>query len=311
MSIRYSAPAKIILSGEHASVYGKPTLISALNLRLTISLIQKSKTKPDKIISHIANVVKKYLYTQKIPFDNKSYQSDITSHIPSGRNLGSSAALSVASTAAFLHFYTGSEFKRDIINLLAYEVEKKFHGNPSGGDNSTSCYGGLVYFRKEFEFLKSFSPLDFKIPQSFTKRLFIIDSGKPLETTKEMVVNIVGNKYKKETKKIEDIFNNIEKITKRMTVSIATSDINVFRAAIEESHKCLVEIGVVSKKTQILLAKLRPYGVGKVTGAGGVKDGSGNILFFADHTDDMKNYLQAKSISFFSFEQDYKGVVKI
>jgi len=36
--ITFSAPAKIHLLGEHAVVYGKPAIISATNLRLTLTL---------------------------------------------------------------------------------------------------------------------------------------------------------------------------------------------------------------------------------------------------------------------------------
>ena len=31
------------------------------------------------------------------------------------------------------------------LNLLAFECDKVFNGNPSGGDNTTVIYGGFIY----------------------------------------------------------------------------------------------------------------------------------------------------------------------
>ena len=276
MKVSYSAPAKIILSGEHASVYGKPTLIVSLDLRLTVAIIKKTVTQKDKIMTRISGIVIGYLKKNKIRHKIYNYGFDIISEIPVGSNLGSSAALSVASVAAFLEFYTGKAFEKETVNTLAYEVEKLFHGTPSGGDNSASCFGGLVYFRKEFDFLKSIAKLPIKFPKSFTKHLFIIDSGKPKETTRKMVIK-VRDLYKKNPKKLQKTLNSIEEITKNMVVSIKNEDMELFKTCIQSNLRELKKLGVVSKKARVLLSKLSNYGVGKVTGAGGYKDGSRNV----------------------------------
>ena len=155
MKISYSAPGKVILSGEHVVVYGKPALVSAINLRLKFivtNLVRSSKNdKDDKEIFFINKEIKNYLINQKINFTDRPFNYKIESEIPIGRGLGSSAALSAAAVAAFLEFYSGREFNKEVINSLAFKIEKHFHQNPSGVDNSASCFGGLILYQNMFQ----------------------------------------------------------------------------------------------------------------------------------------------------------------
>src|SRR3989338_7108872 len=224
MKISYSAPAKVILSGEHAVVYGKPALVSAINLRLIFTISSRSSKdgRLDKEILFISKEVKKYIINQKINFVDKPFSFEIDSKIPIGRGLGSSAALSVAAVAAFLDFYSGKQFEKKIINNLAYQIEKYFHQNPSGVDNSSACFGGLIFYKKKVGLNK----LDFKIPKNFEDKLFLIDSGKPKETTGEMVDFVRTSVNKK-------ILNKIEKTVNKIVISIKNEDKVLFK-------KCLV-----------------------------------------------------------------------
>lgn len=307
MTIAYSAPAKLILSGEHSVVYGKPALISALNLRLTVTVREAQKTNLDNNLQVILRNVQEWLSSNNEPHEKKNVAIHISSDIPSRQNLGSSAALSVATSAALLHFLTGRAFPKEIINKVAYQSEKHFHGNPSGGDNSASCYGGFIYYRKEFEFLKTISSLSVKIPRPIMNRLFIIDSGKSSEPTAEMVAK-VGTFYNDHPKKAETIMSEIEKVTKRMVIAIVKEDPNMFAQAVQDNERHLEDIGVVSEKTKNLLKTLSPYGVGKVTGGGGFKSGSGNLLFFAQNPDEAIQYFTKEKIKVIKFIQDFAGV---
>src|SRR3989339_43074 len=301
MKISYSAPGKVILSGEHAVVYGKPALVSAINLRLKFSITNLAPTRQDgnssKEINFISQKVKGYLNKQKIKFIDKSFDYKIDSEIPIGRGLGSSAALSVTSVAAFLEFYTGQKFEKNIINELAYEIEKYFHSNPSGVDNSASCFGGLILFQKNVG-LKN---LGYNIPKNIEDSLFLIDSGKPTETTGEMVSLV-------RTKNVAKELDKIESVTKKFEQSIKEENIFLLKDCLYKNEKLLEKLEIVSEKTKKLLSKLSKFGTGKITGAGGRKEGSGFILFYAEDKEKLVEYLNEKKFKYYKFEPDNKGI---
>lgn len=305
--ITYSAPAKVIISGEHAVVFGKPALVSAIDLRLKFSIWETEIQKKDSNIQLIIDVVQKYLTKEKIKFINKCFNFKISSEIPIGRGLGSSAAFCVAGVAAILYFYAEKNFSPKIINQLAYQCEKHFHKNPSGVDPSTVCYGGLIYYRKEFEFLKSISRLNMIIPKVIEDNLYLIDTGKPQENTGEMVAK-VGALYNKEPNNIESILNQIEKVTRKITIGLMKKDLVLFQESIKTNQVLLRKIGVVSNKTKIILSQISRFGFGKITGAGGYKVGSGFLLFFAQDKGNLEKYCQKNKLQYYKFKQSEKGL---
>jgi len=183
--VEVSAPGKIILSGEHAVVYGKPAILAAINRRLFVSFRQSSKneiitSESPKLAEFARDFVLKTFGKAK-----EKLRIEISSEIPIGCGMGSSAALAVATTAG-LFKYLNKPFNKEKINEIAYEIEKKQHGNPSGGDNTISTYGGFLWYRKETEFLKLFEKLKFvRLPE-----FVLINTGRPMETTGEMVLGV-------------------------------------------------------------------------------------------------------------------------
>ena len=311
MEVSYSAPAKVIFSGEHSVVYGKPALVSTLNLRLTFSLSDgKSKVKIQPFIKNGSNIILSYLQEKNIPYKKKSYDYQIDSNIPVRRGLGSSAALAVAMAAAFLEFYSEKKFALSIVNNLAYQIEKKIHKNPSGVDNNVICFGGFIYYRKEFEFLKTVSRLNLKIAKKIEERLFLIDSGYPKETTGEMV-SWVDQLYRRSPARIYKILNQMEEITKKMTTSFVREDLSLLGEIISKNQSLLTELGVVSLSTRRLLAELSSFGRGKITGAGGREKGSGFILFLASNPNRLLKFCQKRKLKLIKFKQSLTGLRQV
>lgn len=293
MSITVSVPAKIHLLGEHAVVYGRPALLAAIDKRLYVR-IQKSEfriqnNKKEKIIINTQG--KDNLIQQAIDIFKKAFsitelpplEITITSQIPKGRGLGSSAALSAATIGALMKFIMNL-WDPNRINELAFKVEKIAHGNPSGADNSTVVFGGLVWFRREFDFLKSIWRLpvsSYQIP-----KFLLIDTGRPVESTREMVAS-VAKLYSRKKKVIEETFNDQEKQTKRLLLALRTGNKKELTLAIQKGEKNLEKLEVVGSLAQKLVREIENIGgAAKVCGGGGRKKGSGTLLCY--HQDPVK-----------------------
>ncbi|MBU4099473.1 mevalonate kinase, partial [Patescibacteria group bacterium] len=152
--ITVSAPGKLILLGEHAVVYGKPAIIVSVAKRCFVTLTPRND-KTIKIVSENQDQVLDYpefIISKTLEYFHKKltlgFDLSINSQIPINGGMGSSSALAV-SIAGAVSLFLGQKFDKEKINAIAYLAEQKKHGNPSGGDNSTCCFGGLVWFRKE------------------------------------------------------------------------------------------------------------------------------------------------------------------
>jgi len=302
--VKVSAPGKIILSGEHAVVYGYPEILSAINRRLSVEIeetvlgldIQPIEGK--SLVEYAVEMIKARL---KIS-GHKNLKIRINSQISIGGGLGSSAAFAVAITAAFFEFL---KLPRSLkkINEIAYEIEKKQHGTPSGGDNTVSTYGGFLLYRKETETFKVFSPLKTKVFPS----IYLMYSGKPEESTGEMI-KTVKDFILRSPKEAEKIFKETEKITRNFSRFLSGEELN-FGGLITRNERLLEQLGVVSVKTKRLIQKIESTGgSAKISGAGGVKGDSGIILAYHQDPKVLIKLANEEKIDMFKVKLGERGV---
>jgi mevalonate kinase len=282
--VTVSAPGKVFLMGEHAVVYGKPALLSAINLRLSVSVTKgsgntitiDSQESPEYIL-HAIQKVGEYYHISRLP----PLHVIVVSAIPAGYHVGSSAATAVATVAGVTYFLK-KIWNPVVFNRIAYDVEKKQHGNPSGADNTAVTVGGLVWYRRELEFLKSIWQLPYHINER-VNHFFLIDTGKPKETTGEMVARVAA-KVKKQKSTMDSIFLVNEEQVRRITVALKVGDEREVVDAIRIGEKTLEDMGVVSKKVLPVIRDIEKHGgAAKILGGGGVEAGVGFLLCY--HTD--------------------------
>ncbi len=277
--ITVSVPGKIHLMGEHAVVYGRPAFLAAINLRMRVS-IEASKTQevistePSEYVRYALEKVREHFCLSALP----SIKITIDSDIPAGYHLGSSAATAVGTVAAATYFLK-HVWNPSLFNQIAYEVEKKQHGNPSGGDNTVVTMGGLLWFRKELEFLKSMWQLDIKIPD-FLNHFFLINTGKPKETTGEMV-SFVRKNVEKNPSSMKQLFSQNEEQVKRIAIALKEKNEQELVSAINLGEQTLEKMGVVGKKVIPCIRDVVSYGgAAKILGGGGKQQGVGFLLCY-------------------------------
>jgi mevalonate kinase len=265
--ITVSVPGKVILMGDHAVVYGKPALLAAVNRRLTVR-IRRGKNTAAGYVSEICKIVEKHFGVRS------EFTVTIESDIPRGYHLGSSAAVAVGVVAA-TSYYLKKIWNPQLFNQLAYEAEKIRHGNPSGADNTAVTMGGFIWYRKELEFLKSIWQLPIPSPP---QNFYLIDTGKPEESTGEMVA------FVKSQKNLQMFLDENEIQTKRIAIAIKEGDEKLLIDAMKKGERTLEHIGVVSNKAiSIIRSVEKNGGAAKILGGGGCADGVGYLLCYSHH----------------------------
>ncbi len=304
--IKFSAPGKIHLLGEHSVVYGKPALLTTVDLRVTVTL--KSKTYNDTIVHMygmikkvVEAIVKKHLKIKTMP----PHQLTISSQLPIGAGLGSSAAISASCIAALLTFLK-VKWDLNLINNLTYEAEKVFHGNPSGADNAAVIYGGLIWYRKETDNLKLIQPLKIKNP--LLKNFVLIHTGKPKETTKDMVT-MVKKLSQKKPAILERFLKIQEQLTKELLEALEQRHEKKLMSIIKMGENNLEKIGVVSKSVMPIIRKIESsYGASKICGAGGKKGPTGILLCYHPNPSRLIQIAKSYNLDYFKTALGAEGL---
>lgn len=187
----------------------------------------------------------------------------IDSQIPVGAGLGSSASRAVSITKAIAELFK-KKISLEKINKIAYEQEKLIHGTPSGGDNSTCCFGGLVWFKKaqpknKIRFLME------DVPYKLQNFVFVY-TLEPEKTTGELVqlVRELNEKYRGERIK------KIGEMSYEMLDALKRKDFKRMKEIINQTQRNLAEIGVsINEIDEIAGAVQKIGGAAKLCGAGG------------------------------------------
>jgi len=209
---------------------------------------------------------------------------EIESNLPQKSGLGSSAAFAASVFSELFKFHNYS-LNADRLYNLVLEAENFIHGKSSGADPSIVVYGGLIAFSQGKVKQISNKVL---INQSF----FLINSGEAIESTGEMVKKVAGDPNNQE------ILQKIGDLSQKMLENL---QVDVFKPELlNQNQNFLKQIGVVGQKAQEVIEQLRDEGAFcKITGAGGIKTGSGYILAWHENPQEFRENLEKMGLEFF------------
>ena len=273
------APGKVILTGEHSVVYGGIAIAGPIDQWLKLEIIQTHKLSSCKEHKYFQYIKKIVAESFKFNLDTLDYV--IINYLPMRSGLGSSAAFAAASIQAILNLYK-IKIDKERLFELTLEAEKFMHGNPSGIDPAVVIYQEFIKYSKGqgIKIVTRTKPLEF----------VLINSDPAIESTKDMVELVA--RRKKLNPKIDFVLNEMKKVSLRIYDTLGHGyDFKKLMSLINDNHNLLVDLGVVGQKAFNIIRTIQDYqGVAKITGAGGVKTGSGFILALHDDL----NYLSEK-----------------
>ena len=304
-----SAPAKIILFGEHFVVYGSKAILAAIDKRVTVtSTFTENKTikvnsqlgtievpissSHEEVESEFRPFV--YLANKIINSDQNASGLEITidSDIPIGVGLGSSSACCVAAAASISELF--NELPSEEILKMSIEAEKTIFPDTSGADCTVCTYGGMIGY-----------PSIEKIDNTFELNLLIANSMIP-HNTKNSVEKV--NKFKENDEERFSQLCDLENgLIDEVVVAMKNNDAIAFGLKMSENQKYLEEIQVSNDTLRDMISSLKEISLGtKITGAG---DGGCIIALVKDENMDKVPALLPKDKECFSAKIDTKGVV--
>jgi mevalonate kinase len=325
-----SAPAKVILFGEHFVVYGSPAILAAINKRISVdarTIIHdenkivirsdigvageyrnngefnaleggsKAKAVLDPLYGAIRQVL--LMRNKKKKKKNIGIEIGISSRVPPGIGLGSSAASCVATVAAVDSLFQKNPSRQKVCEL-AIESERLIHKRTSGADCYVSTFGGLMqYYGKS----KSFKNIETKRSLSL-----VVASTGIKHSTSDLVA---GVKRFKDTNRIlfESLSKQASDICLQACTAIESGKCDKIGELMNENQIILQQIGISHHKVRDIIDICSKAGAmgAKITGAGG---GGAVIALAASKQESTKiaSHVKAAGYQSFEVEIDYKGL---
>ena len=267
--------AKVILFGDHFSIYGVPAIVTAIDkyVKIEAEKINKNdiifddkvfhekiskKNEPYHISSKIFDAMFSDLNLNRVKF---TVSGTTTPKI----GMGYSAAFNVAFARA-VNEYLKLNWNDQKINEISYKGECVSHGNASGIDNACATYRSLLWFEKGVN-SKENKIMPFKIGSEL---ILVLCDSKIKHNTKEIVAN-VRRRAKKDPDKFGKILLEAKRIVIEAKESLEKKDFKKVGVLMNRNHKLLMQIGVscleLEKLVDIALTN-KALGA-KITGAGG------------------------------------------
>ncbi len=271
-----SAPAKLILCGEHAVVYGRPAIAVPLSdVRAYAEVASAARGaglrfhapdlgedwsadgQPEHPLSELARAV-----LARLGAPNDDLSITLRSDIPIASGLGSGAAIGTALVRA-LAARLGATLPPDEVAALVYASEQRYHGTPSGIDNTVVAYEQPIWFVR-----RAPAPLIEPLAIGAPLTLLVGDTG--VRSATRLPVGAVRERWQADRARYEALFDQVGELVTQARTALAVGDAPLLGRLLDANQALLEQIGVSSPELERLVAAARTAGAlgAKLSGAG-------------------------------------------
>ncbi len=298
------APGKLILSGEHSVVYGKPAVAMAIDRCVTATIetssdgqvsfdLQDISERESFTMLALQDFKRRALNNYHLFLDGKlgirevlhkpvdlfkfgfitvldglhrKLDSGIVIKLKSSIPVGSGMGSSAASVLSELRAL-GHYLRVDFKPEWYYEFSLETEKLQHGHPSGVDSYISLYGGCAAFQ---NGAASSVPLPRM---KMWLVETGAPEATTGECVVQV------KQQFQNDLIWNDFETVTNEVEKAVRENNGVLMRSLIKENHRLLCRIGVVPQKVQQFVADVEMAGgAAKICGAGSVRGQNGGVV---------------------------------
>jgi mevalonate kinase len=246
---------------------------------------------PSGPLSQLITSVLSYLGDRAIPAPD--LRISISSVIPIASGMGSGAAVATAIVRG-LAAHLGRQLSAAEVSALVYASEQRFHGTPSGIDNTVIAYEQPIWFqraedeRRKTEDESSTSPSVLRPPSGTSQSpssiphppliepitiaapftLLIGETG--VRSATRLPVGEVRRRWQADPARYEVLFDQVGAVVAHARAVLEQGDIPALGRLLSQNHTLLQQIGVSSPQLDVLVDAAKAAGAlgAKLSGAG-------------------------------------------
>lgn len=312
MLIECRAPAKLILSGEHAVVYGAPALSMAINLygfariKYTPSSSSKIEIKLTDLQqyqawsfqqawNHAIDIEARFLAFQQASLNirqvcNHPFDLPLLTLFHFEQNYGLKPghwqiefnsdiwqARGLGSSAALIVSLLAGLFKHYALEDLVHLFElSRLIESRQHGQSSGLDPATLI----QGGFIRFQADQYQTLTTANQQAIWLIDTGLPQSSTGECVAHV-----KQQFGKDRLLWQAFENCTNQLHQAWLSQNQTDLQIAIQQNQILLTQIGVVPAKVQTFIQQLQPLGAAKVCGAGSINgEQAGVVMLISDQS---------------------------
>ncbi len=278
--IRVSAPGKLMLFGEHSVVYGRPSIVSAVDQRLymNIEIIDSPVFRLDAPDVKVENYEKnlKDLCKNSVPKGAVYLEYSIrrlSKFLPIGMGLSIST---ISDFSSNIGFGSSSATVAGLVYALSQLLDLKWSKKQlfdqallcvrdvkpmaSGFDVASAIYGGFLYYIGSGKEIRELDVVNFPLIVAYT--------GYKTETA--VVVGDIAKKRAENIQEVDSIFDAIDQIVFEAEKAFRKYDYEEIGRLMNENQILLQKLGVSDEKIDLLTLSAQKAGAlgAKLSGAG-------------------------------------------